>query len=381
MKSGEALLLDLIGIIYEAVDDTSGWFRFLGTLAEVTGGTASAIFVHDSKTLDGNGVWAVQVAPDYLRLYDEYYHSKNIWVLNSRDLMTPGRVVTSHEVCPDSEVLRSEYYADFLRPQDIFHNIGATLLCEGSTAALMTVLRPYRGGHFGKAQVGLVHALVPHLQRALQIHHRLRLSDLRSNASSEALDRVHVGILIVDPSGLAEPINAAARKILSEGDLCLARGSLTASKASEQRALRTLIADAISPADTIRPKGGMILITRKSLRHPLEVLVTPLRCGYGIFGELRRAALVLVVDPEREPSLSEDLLRRTWDLSRAETRVATLLASGKDIREIADELQISLNTARSHLKRVLSKTGSRRQAEVVLRCLQSCATLASEQKP
>lgn len=376
MKSGEALLLDLIGMVYETVDDTSGWPRFLRALSDVTGGTASAIFVHDSKTFDGNGVWTVNVEPNYLRLYNEYYHSKNVWVLNSRDLMTPGRVVTSHEVCPDSEVLRTEYYADFLRPQDIFHNIGATLLCEGSMAALLTVLRPYRGSHFEREQVGLVQALTPHLQRTLQIHHRLRLSGIRSRASNEALDRVHVGVLVVDSSGVAEPLNVAAQRILSEGDFRLACGSIEVAKANEQRALRSLIADAVSPANTTRPKGGMMLITRKSLRHPLEVLVTPLRCGYGIFGERHRAALVFIVDPEREPDVSEDLLRRTWQLSQAETKVAKLLASGKDIKEIADELHISLNTARSHLKRVLSKTGSRRQAEVVLRCLQSCATLA-----
>lgn len=376
MKTGEALLLDLIGMIYETVEDTNGWPRFLAALKEGTGGSASAIFIHDSKTLDGNGVWAVQVAPEYLRLYDEYYHSKNIWVLNSRNLMTPGRVVTSHEVCPDSKVLRSEYYADFLRPQNIFHNIGATLLCEGSTAALMTVLRPYREGHFEREQVGLVKVLMPHLQRALQIQNRLRLSGLRFAASSEALDRIRVGIFVIDSSGFSEPLNTAAQTILSEGDLHLACGSLAASKANEHRTLRSLITDALASTDTAwQPRGGMMHITRKSLQHPLEVLVTPICCGYGILGESRKGALVLVVDPEREAGISEDLLRRTWHLSRAEAKVATLLSSGKDIQEIADELGISLNTARSHLKRVLSKTGSRRQAEVVLRCLQSCAVL------
>jgi DNA-binding CsgD family transcriptional regulator len=249
-------------------------------------------------------------------------------------------------------------------------------------AALMTVLRPYRGNHFEEEQVRIVRALMPHIQRALQIHQRLHLSDLRRNATSEALDQIPVGIFVVESSWLSHPLNTAAEKITFEGDgLRIECGKLAASKASEQRALRSFIADAMSPKDsTIHPKGGMLLISRDSFRCPLEILVTPLRIGHSIFGERQKAVLVIVVDPEREPSVSEDVLRRTWRLSHAEAAVAKLLASGKDIREIADELHISLNTARTHLKRVLSKTGSRRQAEAVLRCLQSCPTLPPERQ-
>jgi DNA-binding CsgD family transcriptional regulator len=378
----DTLLSELIGMVYEAVDDTDGWFEFLRALADITDGTASAIFVHDAKTSDGNAVWAVQVAPEYLRLYDEYYHTKNIWVLKSGQLLTPGRVVMSHEVCPDSEVLRSEYYADFLKPQDIFHNIGATILCDGSMAALMTVLRPYSGGHFDEEQVRLVQVLMPHLQRALQIHQRLRLAEFRCDAAGEALNRMPVGIFVINSSWLSQPLNTAAERIAAEGDgIRIEHGRLAASRASEQLALRSLIADAMSlDNNTTHVKGGMLLVSRHPFRCPLEVLVTPLCSGYGIFGKRRRAVLIVVVDPEREPNISEEVLRRTWHLSHAEAAVAKLLSSGKDIKEIADELHISLNTARTHLKRVLSKTGSRRQAEAVLRCLQSCPTLNSEKQ-
>ena len=52
-------------------------------------------------------------------------------------------------------------------------------------------------------------------------------------------------------------------------------------------------------------------------------------------------------------------------LTAAETRVAVLLGQGRSVRDIARELDRSENTVRWTLKRVLSKTNSARQADLV----------------
>ena len=60
-----------------------------------------------------------------------------------------------------------------------------------------------------------------------------------------------------------------------------------------------------------------------------------------------------------------ELLQSLFDLTPAESRLARSVAEGEPIDAIARRAQISRNTARSHLQRVLSKTGCRRQAELV----------------
>ena len=50
----------------------------------------------------------------------------------------------------------------------------------------------------------------------------------------------------------------------------------------------------------------------------------------------------------------------------------------RTISEVADELEITLNTARTHLKQVFEKTGTKRQAELVRLLLQSPAALSLE---
>jgi DNA-binding CsgD family transcriptional regulator len=58
-------------------------------------------------------------------------------------------------------------------------------------------------------------------------------------------------------------------------------------------------------------------------------------------------------------------MRQLYGLTPAEARVANLLLEGLEVREAAERLGITLETARFHLKRVLAKTGTRRQTELL----------------
>jgi DNA-binding CsgD family transcriptional regulator len=54
-----------------------------------------------------------------------------------------------------------------------------------------------------------------------------------------------------------------------------------------------------------------------------------------------------------------------FGLTAAETTIALLLAAGLSTAEISAARQASLNTVRNQIKAILSKTGCRRQSEVV----------------
>jgi DNA-binding CsgD family transcriptional regulator len=54
-----------------------------------------------------------------------------------------------------------------------------------------------------------------------------------------------------------------------------------------------------------------------------------------------------------------------YGLSRAEGRVVALLASGQRLDLVAENLGVTYDTVRKHLKQVFSKTGTDRQAELV----------------
>jgi DNA-binding CsgD family transcriptional regulator len=65
-------------------------------------------------------------------------------------------------------------------------------------------------------------------------------------------------------------------------------------------------------------------------------------------------------------SESIDLLRCHFGLTPAEARLALQLVAGETLRSAAAKLGISYETARTHLKTVFNKTGTCRQAELVI---------------
>jgi DNA-binding CsgD family transcriptional regulator len=58
-------------------------------------------------------------------------------------------------------------------------------------------------------------------------------------------------------------------------------------------------------------------------------------------------------------------MRQLYGLTPAEARVANLLLEGAEVREAAGRIGITLETCRFHIKRVLAKTETHRQAELL----------------
>jgi DNA-binding CsgD family transcriptional regulator len=73
---------------------------------------------------------------------------------------------------------------------------------------------------------------------------------------------------------------------------------------------------------------------------------------------------VAIILTAQESEESDVILRlqQTLGLTPAEARIAFLICKGRRPRTIADDLSFSVNTVKSHLARVLSKTGCSNQA-------------------
>jgi len=103
--------------------------------------------------------------------------------------------------------------------------------------------------------------------------------------------------------------------------------------------------------------------------------VTPLAAGLRWSGQGVRA--VFVSDPDRAIATTEATLMRLHGLTPAEAAVTVELLQGRSLEAAAAELGIALQTARTHLKKVFAKTGTRRQSELVLLLLKAVPPLAS----
>jgi len=122
--TSESTLLTLVGSIYRAVGSSDHWQVFLEQLAEVLQSSATGIVSFDLGSEKAIFRAAVRTDPDCLKRYSAYYATKDMWVARGGRRLKTGFVETSQMLCPDDDLDRSEYYNDYLRPQDLFHQCG-----------------------------------------------------------------------------------------------------------------------------------------------------------------------------------------------------------------------------------------------------------------
>ncbi len=102
----------------------------------------------------------------------------------------------------------------------------------------------------------------------------------------------------------------------------------------------------------------------------LDGLLPHLHRACRLLRSIQDQTLLQLVNPDRAASIDtaavpiELRLRRRFKLSKAEARVAKLLAEGLAPRIIADRLHVSIHTVRSQLQAIFQKTDTCRQAEL-----------------
>jgi len=82
-----------------------------------------------------------------------------------------------------------------------------------------------------------------------------------------------------------------------------------------------------------------------------------------------RRAVYTLTPAAGSPLQTNSLAVRSQPLTRREAQVIRLIADGLDTAEIADTLEVSPNTVRSHVRNAMSKLGARTRAQLVARVL------------
>lgn len=192
------------------------------------------------------------------------------------------------------------------------------------------------------------------------------------------LERLPHAVVLVGVGGAVKALNERAAAIVAQADgLLIRHGELRCMRHTDTVVLHQLIGDiARRCRDGAEGARRGLRIHRPVGSRPLTALVTAFRCSNAPQSGEDMVA-VFVNNPERAPVPDAQMLRDWYDLTPAEARVATLLASGLNLDEIVNRLGIGANTARTHLKSIFGKTDTRRQGELI-RLLLSNPTLEPE---
>jgi DNA-binding CsgD family transcriptional regulator len=367
-RGGEEAFLDLL---YSAAAQPDLWVQVMARFADMVGGTACWLSRLDQRDGTGSGIIA-RIDPVMPGLYASYYAGRNPFT-NLKDPLNIAvakrlLVTTDRDRMPKEDLVRTEYYNDFLKPQSIDSLLMIGLSVNRFEGCMLNLGRPPAKGQFGTSDLETTARLHPHLIRAFNLTQKLAAERALNEGPGAVFTQCAHGLFQLDRAGCVLRVNAAGEALLRQNcGLTVRGGRLTANAADVARRLEALIAVAAT-ADPERRAGGSMALSSPVRALPLSIIVAPLRAedaeDAAVFHR-HPSVLVCVTDLEAGVSLSERKLRDLFQFTPAEARLAVALHDGAALRDAAASLGISVHTANVHIGRIFDKTGVNRQSALL----------------
>jgi len=167
----------------------------------------------------------------------------------------------------------------------------------------------------------------------------------------DALDHVNVPTYVLDREGLVRWMNDAARALVGDQ---VGRQFTSVVAPEETRRARELFARKIVGNSKVTD-ASMVVVDRKGAHLGVEISSVPLRQGehvVGIFGQVTNV-------------IEEPHAHATLHLTPRQAEVLQLLERGRSTAQIAEELHLSRETVRNHVRLLLRALGASSRLEAV----------------
>lgn len=382
MNDTERQIADCVGAIYQAGSGDGDWLDVGERICRLMNAQRALL------TLGGPGGPKNLLMPSdgSEAAYAAHFHASDPYAAKARRDFAEarayhlGRAKLGAELVAESDFLRSEYFFDFARHHERRHVIGGMAGITEATPVLVS--RNDRAGAFDETHIRILQALMPHVQRALELRLRLARDGQTVSLTRAALDTLPVGVAVVDAGLKILFINDSAREYLAgpgAGLVAMRSGrhagggvSLAAMSREEAGGLRRLVASATSGG-----AGGAMRITTRDAVAALTVAPAPPGLaaevsGMEIFGAREGLALLVLRSLDQKVSPQAEMLCDLFGLSRAEAEVAVSLTGGASAEDVARRRGVSLMTVRSQIRSILGKS----EAENLRHFERTLATLA-----
>jgi hypothetical protein len=273
-------LLALIDLIYEAAFDSIVWPLALTKLADMMGMAQVGLLTLDRRACTFDSI-APRADPVMDALFKKYWAFHNpLWPRTIA--RPPGEIFTVDSLVPRRDLTATPFFNEWMRPAEFgAAAMGVNLRTANGVSTMLSVGHAPGKDEITLEQMRVFKAATRHVNRAIHIHHELRLRDLDHDTAPDRLEELPRGIMLVDGAARVQFANAAARALLGSGDgLALEHGCLRSTD-NRDALLQGLILyckrEARSP---IGPGGGISI--RVGSRRSLRVKVTPLRAKGGV---------------------------------------------------------------------------------------------------
>lgn len=372
MEVGAERTAFLIGMIYEAAVDREKWSTFLKEFGKTLDSHVGMAWANDFSTrgvevgLSSDFGKTVGIDESLLLSFESHYGQRNVW-LSDESRHSEGAVVTDEMLYPGRELLKSEFYADWLVPQDVRYTAASIVEKRNDRSVNVTLARSERAGPYRAEELRLFELLMPHFRAAFDIHRRLHRAHALSASSWQVLEALPFGVVLLDAGGRV--LHATARALLASqrsGKVSFSEGRPPrfTSEGDASKLARHVAASKATALGKHGGAGGVIrLLGRQGLC--LHLTVVPLPIHAVPFGRDAACAVFVSDDGQALIPCSGDLLRALYELTPVEARLAEALVNGSTVKAYTDVHGVSMATARTQLQSIMRKLGVKRQADIV----------------
>ncbi|WEF33913.1 helix-turn-helix transcriptional regulator [Pseudoduganella chitinolytica] len=357
--------------IYSGASAPERWPDILQTLGTGLGASKALLFTPMHCPAEGGFHYAAGIPEDFLGVACGRCHQVDLWTRAGlrAGFFVEGNVGVGAQLVPDGELLRSDWYRNYLSLGGLAQMLVCVVSGVGQAGTLPVLCSFFRDVHeppFTLADRERLALLAPHLSRSIGIMRRLLQCERTALAGTAALDRLRHGVLFIDEGAKVVFENKAANALLNARDALLRHNcpypvmgyTVGARDVGCQETLAATLAGTLQ-GDPASERA--IVVPRPSGRTPLIV-----KCAMaGPSGNSFAAATIFIVDMGSPTRVEAELLARAFNLSRGEARVAVALASAGAVGDIAQTMCLSTNTVKTHLKNIYAKTGITHRSELM----------------
>ncbi|CDZ38973.1 DNA-binding protein with HTH domain [Neorhizobium galegae bv. officinalis] len=343
--------------LYEAALVPELWTETCERIALEAGSSTASIF-----TIDGSGNHRYVTTPNIAEAFAEFVKSDtrldNVRPLRAME-RSPFSFVRVTDLLSAEEFANDAIQRDIIEPHGMQWEAGWAFQEPTGHVIVITLMRAKGLTHFSDEQLARLDLLKPDLARAAYMASRLAFSEARS--MTETLSLLGLPAAVIGDGGQAIAMNpemeALSPRIRTGAvDRLVLEG--TGASALLDGAIEHYKAQATPTVQSL-PMAG------RDGAPPLILHLLPIRrAARDIFSRSMAVLAVTQVGQVGPPDMR--VLCGLFDLTPAEARVARGIAMAQTPEMAAAALGISLETARSHLKKIMLKTGTTRQAELVL---------------
>lgn len=260
--------------------------------------------------------------------------------------------VIEHQITTDDERKRMPYYNEIARPggRDWWACIRFDVLGD---EWVLPVYRGSKRGAFDREEALFLGRQSRHFGRLVRAAQSVERG--RVDVIVGTLEDLGVAAALINRAGIIVSHNAYLDKRLGP-DLTIIRGRLRVGDPRSDRSLAEFQRKALlNQSDPLVIFRDLLPWMIASIL-PLGTLSTQVFNG--------NAAILLLKDLTSNSSPAIEMLNAAYGLTPAEARLARALSDGSGLERAFESLEIKRETARSQLKTIFGKTGTRSQAEL-----------------